>query len=301
MRYRSLVVGGVAGALGLGAIGLGYARFVEPRRLQVKRYRLSVPDLPAGLEGVTIAHLTDFHVGMRGTQAATLRRAVTWATGQRPDLTLLTGDFTHDGVWRRGADLFAGLAEVSRVYAVLGNHDHLASDAASAEIVRRLESQGVVVLSNAHAEVAVRGGRMLLVGVDDPHLDKDNLGLAMRGVAGERERERPAILLGHVPDIVEQAAPGRFALTVAGHTHGGQMRFSPWKRFTPLEVPMVVGDLDSGYPRGTHVVDGNPLLVSNGLGVSGVPLRFLAPPQVAIVTVARGEEAGIEDASDDAR
>lgn len=291
---RRLVWGGAA----LGAVGgaaLGYARFVEPRRLQVVRYRLTVPDLPPGLEGTTIAHLTDFHVGMRGTQGATLRRAVAWATARRPDLTVLTGDFTHDGLWRRRAGLFAGLARVSSVFAVLGNHDHLASEAATREIVRRLEAQGVRVLGNAHAEVAARTGRLLLVGVDDPHLDKDDLGAAMRGISASREPDRPAILLGHVPDIVERAAPGRFALTVAGHTHGGQLRFSPWKRFTPLEVPMVVGDLDSAYARGTHVVNGNPLLVSNGLGVSGVPLRFLAPPQVGLVTMVRGDEAGIEE------
>ena len=67
MRYRLRLVGGLSGAMGLGIVGLGYARFVEPRRLQVKRYRLSVPELPPGLEGTTIAHLTDFHVGMRGT------------------------------------------------------------------------------------------------------------------------------------------------------------------------------------------------------------------------------------------
>jgi len=166
--------------------------------------------------------------------------------------------------------------------------------------VRRLESQGVTVLSNANAELTVRGGRILLIGVDDPHLDKDNLGRAMRGVSGIREADRPAMLLGHVPDIVEQAPPGRFALTVAGHTHGGQLRFSPWKRFTPLEVPMIVGGLDSEYPRGTHVVRGNPLLVSNGLGVSGVPFRFLAPPQVAIVELHRGAVAGIEEVTESA-
>ena len=67
MRYHSLLIRGLSGALCLGVLTVGYARFVEPRRLQVKRYRLRVPDLPAGMEGTTIAHLTDFHVGMRGT------------------------------------------------------------------------------------------------------------------------------------------------------------------------------------------------------------------------------------------
>lgn len=289
---------GLSSLAGLSLGALAYARFIEPRRLQVKRYRLMVPELPTELDGMTIAHLTDFHVGMRGTQAATLGRAVRWATNQHPDITVLTGDFTHDGVWRRGADIFSGLTAVSRVFAVLGNHDHQANEAATREIARRLEGQGMRVLSNANETVAIRGGDVVVVGVDDPHLDKDNLGKAMRGISGDREPGRPAVLLGHVPDIVDQAAPGRFALTVAGHTHGGQLRFSPWKRTTPLDVPMKVGELDSDYARGTHMVNGNPLLVSNGLGVSGAPLRFMAPPQVALIELRRRDVAGIDEIED---
>jgi len=298
MGHRRRVVAGLASLVGLSMGALRYDRFIEPRRLQVKRYRLMVPELPSKLDGTTIAHLTDFHVGMRGTQDATLRRAVRWATRQHADITVLTGDFTHDGVWRQGADLFSGLTAVSHVFAVLGNHDHLASEAATGEIVRRLEGQGMRVLSNANETVAVGGGEVVVVGVDDPHLDKDNLGKAMRGISGDREPGRPAMLLGHVPDIVDQAAPGRFELTVAGHTHGGQLRFSPWKRTTPLDVPVKVGELDSDYARGTHMVNGNPLLVSNGLGVAGMPLRFMAPPQVALIELRMGNDARIDEIDD---
>ncbi len=293
------VVVAAASALALGAVAGSYAYAIEPRRLQVVRYRLGIAGLPHALNGVRIAHLTDFHVGMEGTRRSTLRRAVDRVCREGVDLSALTGDFTHEGVWNPDADLFRPLTKVCPTFAVLGNHDHLANEVATQGIVHRLRDQGVQVLRNQHADVPVRQGtgRILIVAVDDPRLGYDNLGRAMAGTPPAAEQDRPAILLGHVPDIVEQAPPGRFALTLAGHTHGGQLRFSPLKRFTPLEVPMIVGDLDSHYPRGTHVVRGNPLFVNNGLGVSGVPFRFMAPPQVAVFTLVPGvdEEKDIDD------
>jgi hypothetical protein len=282
----------VAGAAGLGVAGLVYARLIEPRRLQTVRYRLGIDDLPDALVGLRIAHLTDFHVGMEGTSLKTLRRAIGRAIAERPDLVALTGDFTHDGVWERDADLFATLSRVAPTVAVLGNHDYDAGERQAERTIGELRAQGVHVLRNTHAVVPVRdgAGELLIVAVDDPHRDRDDLATAMAGVSLSREPERPALLLGHVPDIVNQAPPGRFALTLAGHTHGGQLRFSPFKRFTPLELPMIAGDLDSKFPRGTHVVNANPLFVNNGLGVSGVPFRFLAPPQMAVFTLARGTD-----------
>ena len=296
-RARRWIGGGLLGGLLLGGATAGYAYAIEPRRLQVARFCLAVPGLPPELEGLRLAHLTDFHVGMAGTRRSTLRRAVAAALADRPDLVALTGDFTHDGRWRRGATLFTDLAAAAPTFAVLGNHDHLASRGATDRIVGALTAQGVRVLANEHFAVPVRdgAGEVLVVGVDDPHLGFDDLPDALAG-ADDRPSV-PAILLGHVPDIVEKAPPGRFALTLAGHTHGGQIRLSPLKRFTWLELPMIAGDLDSHYPRGAHLVNGNPLYVSNGLGVSGVPFRFLAPPQIALFafTGAVDEEKGEDE------
>ena len=144
----------------------------------------------------------------------------------------------------------------------------------------------------------VRGGRgeVVVVAVDDPSQGRDDLPTAMIGLPPEAERRRPTLLLGHAPDVVDRAPPGRFALTLAGHTHGGQLRSSPFKRRTPLDVSMAAGGLDSAYARGTLVVNGNPLFVNSGLGLSGVPFRFLAPPQVARFTLTRHLS---EDASED--
>lgn len=285
MRRRLLAMGGGLTAVVLALLGYAYA--IEPRRLQAQRYRIGVPDLPPSLEGVTIAHLTDFHVGMAGTRRSTLSRAVAMAVGWRPDVIALTGDFVHRGRWLPKAGIFDYLAETAPTFAVLGNHDHADTPMATERIVAALREQGVRVLRNEHAVVSVRDGQaaLVLVAVDDPSQGRDDLSAALDGLPRSADPHRPTILLGHAPDIVDRAPPRRFALTLAGHTHGGQLRSSPFKRRTPLDVSMIAGGLDSRYARGTLVVNGNPLFVNAGLGVSGVPFRFLSPPQIAHFTL----------------
>ncbi len=288
----------IAAAAGvLASATLAYARWIEPRRLQAVVFSLGVPGLPPALEGTRIAHLTDFHAGTAGTHLPTLRRAVAVARGWRPDLVALTGDFADDGRWRRDLHLFEGLAAEAPTVAVLGNHDRMASPAATERIVAGLRAQGVDVLRNEHRLVRVPGGVLEVVAVDDPSTDRDDAAAALAGLPRDPDPSRPAILLGHAPDVVDRAPAGRFALALAGHTHGGQIRSSPFRRTTPLDLSMAVGGLDSRYARDVHYVHGIPLFVSNGLGQSGVPFRFLAPPQVAlfVLTATLDEDKPADD------
>lgn len=298
---RRTLTGGIAGVVVLAALMLGYARFVEPRRLRVRSFRVGVADLPTAFAGLKVAHLTDFHVGMIGTHRATLRRAIRLAVDWEPDLVALTGDFVHRGQWEPEAALFADLAAAAPCYGVLGNHDLVSSPEAANRIATALRAQGVDVLRNEHRFLRVENGsRLVVVAVEDPSLGRDDISAAMTGLTAERDPNEPAILLGHAPEIGDRAPAGRFALVLTGHTHGGQLRFSPFKRRTPLELPMIAGGLDSPYARGSHVVRGNPLYVNAGLGVSGIPFRFLSPPEVAFFTL----EPGIDeerDAGDDGR
>ena len=291
----------VAAAMGLAIALYGYARFIEPRRLQKRHFRVGVPTLPGTLEGVRIAQLTDFHIGATGTQQSIIRRAIETARGWKPDIVALTGDFMHDGQWQDDGDLFSGLAAEIPTIAVLGNHDRRADAAATEEIVARLRDQGVHVLWNEHRtfNVGDQGGELVLVSVDDPSTGHDDLASAMAGLPHHREPERPVVLLAHAPEIVDQAPADRFALVLAGHTHGGQVRISPFKRRTVLEGGRFTDGVDSPYPRGIRIINGNPLFVNNGLGVSDIPLRFLAPPQVALFTLERGinEDAPADDAA----
>lgn len=291
---RWLIGGGLCVAL-VGVLAAIYARWIEPRRVQAVRWRIGVADLPEALNGVRIAHLTDFHVGMDGTNLTTLRRAVALAAAWQPDLVALTGDFVDQGKWEDGANLFEPLTEIAPTFAVLGNHDRKMSESEVERIVQALRDQGVEVLRNEYREVSVgtAGGQLIVVAVDDPVTGADDVPAAIAGLP-PADPSRPAILLVHAPDAIEQLPAGRFAVTLAGHTHGGQMRTSPFSWWTPLEVAMSAGGLDSRYPRGGHVVNGNPLIVNNGLGVSGVPFRFLAPPQIGLLRL----RPGIDDERD---
>ncbi len=266
---------------------LAYGAVIEPRRLRAVAYTLLVPDLPPSLVGLRLAHLTDFHVGMRGTPPTVLRRAISQALAWRPDLALLTGDFVHNSRWLAEADLFRGLAETIPTFAVLGNHDSLGARHDTEQIVAALEDTGVRVLRNRSTTVEFGDrGEVVLVGVDDPSLRRDDLAQAMDGLPTERDQTRPTILLAHAPEIADRAPERRFALIVCGHTHGGQLRLSPVQHRTFLDFGMMAGGLVSPYARGAWLVRGNPLFVNSGLGLSGLPFRFLSPPEVALFTLA---------------
>ena len=268
------------------SVGLAYSTIVEPRRLRAVAYTLLVPNLPPTLAGLRIAHLTDFHVGMRGTPPSVLARAVARAVAWRPDLALLTGDFVHRGRWLPEADLFRGLAAEAPTYAVLGNHDSWGTSHEMDRIAAALEDSGVTILRNRATTVRLRDrGEIVLVGVEDPSLQRDDLERAMVGLPAAPEPCRPTILLAHAPEIADRAPEGRFALIVSGHTHGGQLRFSPVQHRTFLDIGMIAGGLVSPYARGAWLVRGNPLYVNSGLGLSGLPLRFLAPPEVVLFTL----------------
>ena len=292
-RLRGLTKAGrVLPAAGVAACAMFvYAAFLEPRRLRAVAYTLLVPDLPPPLAGLRVAHLTDFHVGMRGTPPSVLRRAVSQAMAWRPDLALLTGDFVHGGRWLAEADLFRGLAETTPTFAVLGNHDGWGARRETEQIAAALEDSGVTVLRNRWRTVEIGDrGEVVLVGVDDPSLQRDDLALAMDGLPTNADPSRPTILLAHAPEIADRAPERRFALIVCGHTHGGQLRLSPVQHRTFLDFGMMAGGLVSPYARGAWVVRGNPLFVNSGLGLSGLPFRFLSPPEVALFTLASPPE-----------
>lgn len=264
--------------------------------MQAVRYDVGVEGLPAGLDGFRIAHLTDFHLGGGGDNGNALRRSIDVVMAAEPDLIVFTGDVAHKGYWVGGDDLLSRLPATAPSIAILGNHDWRHDESGAKEITERLRALGFQVLSNQSTTVERRNGegKLLVVGVGDSYTGHADLGAAMSKVEAAGDEGLPGILLTHVPDVVDDAPAGRFALTLAGHTHGGQVRFSPFKRDTPLDFPMHIADLNSEYVRGTHVVQENPLFVGNGTGSSGKPFRFLAPPQAAIFTLKNGTDASLD-------
>jgi predicted MPP superfamily phosphohydrolase len=270
---------GSAAVVSAGAGALAYARWAEPRWLMLRTWELALPQLPSAWDGFRIAQLSDFHVGGPGMSLPTLREAVRRTAALRPDLIVLTGDFMDRGRWRlEGEGLFEPLARAAPTYAVLGNHDFLSGDDNAAVVAEGLRRQGVTVLRNESALAGPAASRQVIVGVDDwasGHADM------LRSVEGKPEGMAPFLLLCHEPDIVDTLPRGWFQLVLAGHTHGAQIRLSPFRRLSWLEFG--ISEIHSRYPRGFFRVNDTVLYVNQGLGMSELPLRFGARPEVTLL------------------
>ena len=275
LRRGALAIGG------LGAAFLGYAGGIERRWLEVTQHRVEMADIPPEWDGVRIVQLTDLHLGIAGAPYPMLERAVAAAVAQQPDLIVLTGDYSHDGIpWP--LDFLAPLAQTAPTIGVLGNHDYLQRTIGADLIAKELARQGVAVLRNDLTAFVHNGVAGVVVGFED---DVEGPGADVKGVVARMQGKSPSLVLVHEPDVIDRF-PDRWAsLTLSGHTHGAQIRLSPIRTVDWIDWP--VTEMQSDYPRGWFTVRGNRLYVSHGLGVSRWPLRFCARPELACFTLTR--------------
>ncbi|MCC6222701.1 MAG: metallophosphoesterase [Thermoleophilia bacterium] len=272
---------GRALAAALGA-GLGWGLY-ESQWVELRRLELELPGLPGPLDGLTILHLSDFHLGTPSLGRRAVAKALAWGAAREPDLVAITGDLVSGpGGERVLVDGLRALGPRHGAYAVLGNHDvAVTRDPFSAGFeLADLAAAGAVLLRDEAVTVEVAGARIQLVGVEP--------------LAYAAGRSRPSdladpgadlrILLCHFPEIVEGLPPGSFQLVLAGHLHGGQICL-------PYPGGKVrLAHLASRYPEGVFRVGGTTLVVSRGLGTTFVPLRFCARPEAAEL-VLRGARA----------
>ena len=244
---------------------------------------MRIPDLPPAWEGMRIVHLTDFQLGMWLQSRSLTPRALRTAARLRPDAVFLTGDFMHRGRWSRSGDLFASLARQAPTFAVLGNHDHLTPAPNADAIAEGLRAQGVTVLNNAHLPFRWREESWEIVGVDDFATEHTDL---LRAVEGITPGTKLLALLTHVPDVAAFIPEGWFPLVVAGHTHGGQVRLPLRHHLASLHLPGQ--GRETRYVRGWYAVKDVLLYVNRGLGLSMLPLRFAAPPEVTLFVLTGG-------------
>jgi len=279
-RRRLLRAAG-AGA-GLAVLGPGlYGVVVEPSRLCIRRYRIAIEDLPPGLDGLRIVHLSDTHHGPY-VPLAHIQRAVAASNQLRPDLVLLTGDYVHFSprAIPRGVGVFAGLKAPWGCFAVLGNHDHWEGEAACR---RRFAQIKVPVLENTcvfltpwGVEPEPRAHSLCLGGVGDLTDGDARPRAALAGVPAST----PRLLLSHNPDLAELLPAGlRVDLMLAGHTHGGQLALP---HSGPFWVPSNYG---SKYAGGLCQGPRCPVLVSRGVGMSVLPVRLGVPPEISLITL----------------
>lgn len=277
-------------ALGLGALALGglgaafvaYAGGIERRWLDVTHYTVVMPGMPPEWEGVRVVHLTDLHLGIGGAPYPMLDRAVRAAIDLKPDLICLTGDYFHRGIPDSLAFL-APLAKAAPVIAVLGNHDYMQRRIGATMVAQELARQGITVLRNDMTAFVHGGVAGVVVGFED---DVRGPGADVDGIVRRMAGRRPSIALVHEPDVIARFPDHWASLTLAGHTHGAQVRLSPIRTVDWTSWPIT--EMQSDYPRGWFCVRGNRLYVSRGLGVSRWPLRFAARPELPCFTLTTG-------------
>jgi uncharacterized protein len=267
------------------AAAAAWAGWIEPRRLVTTRHTLHLPRWPSRLDGLRLGVLSDLHAGVPHAGRPAIARAVERLNDERPDVVLLLGDFVDATIW--GGRLepgivareLAALTAPLGTFAVLGNHDwRRAGDG----MWRALTEVGIRVLENEAVELE---NGVFVAGLADLRSRRPDLPGALADVAPDA----PVILLAHDPDVFPYV-PERVALTLSGHTHGGQIAIP---RLRSMAIPSRYGER---YARGHIVEHGRHLFVSSGLGTSGLPMRAFVPPEVVVLELVPQQPLEGEDA-----
>ena len=259
----------------MGGVSIFPYLYLERLSVAVRRYLVPVRNLPAAFEGFTILQLTDLHDKEFGTGGEDLIEILSRLSF---DMVALTGDLVvgESPKLTQALDLVAAIGRFSHspVYSVSGNHEWVLQRAQ--EFNGRLGEAGVRVLSNSCAAIERGRDRLWLAGLDDPVTKRDRLDLALRGTDGKS----PRLLLAHSPHPFQQAVKAGVDLMLAGHTHGGQVRF-------PLVGAAFVPSMGyfPRYDYGLYSSETTTMIVNAGLGESMFPVRFNIRPEVVLVTL----------------
>ena len=256
-----------------------FERFADAQPHAVRRLDLAIAGWPRHARSLRIAFLSDFHAGSHTGDVARIAAIVEEAATFRPDLVLYGGDFVNMQMFGGGrlpprtiATILARLDAPLGRFAVLGNHDYTYGPD---EVREALESHGIAVLDDERRTVRYDGHAIDLIGLPDARRLRRQGEALLAGLSNER----PTIVLTHDPFWFAYVPAGPH-LTLAGHTHGGQV------------VLPFVGALSNAsraplrWSYGLIEEGGRRMYVTSGLGTSGIPLRIGMPPEYVILDIA---------------
>ncbi len=255
--------------------------FIEPFMLETESTALTAEDLPAGIGQLRIVYAADIHKGGLYTDAR-VASLVSHINACNADIVLLGGDYAQDS---DGAiAFFKALPRIHTkygVYAVLGNHDRTIPETNLTTLRAAMQAAGVTPLVNAVSPVRIGVNTIYIAGVDD----MDNGHPDLKGVASQVSTSDYVIFLCHSPAAILDALratdingrQGWFDLGLFGHTHGGQVAL--------IGARLKDDGVPDQYTQGWFRQNRTDMLVSRGVGTSGLPVRLFCPPQIHLITV----------------
>jgi uncharacterized protein len=266
-------------------VAAGYGLLYGRLDVEVVRQRIRLPRLPKAFKGFRIAQLSDIHMGPFAT-ADYIHRCVAITNELKPDLIVLTGDYIawDPGSGRDVVHVLAGLRAPHGVFGCLGNHE---SESETEQFITALfASQGVRVLRQERKTIQSGGEELNLIGIDDPRGESEaewqrdiyrrlHQGLVMPGTVN--------LLLAHDPSVFmfDRAADLGVDLTLAGHTHGGQLSLNF------IDRSLNLSQLLYRYTSGWYEKRGAQLYVNRGIGITGFPIRLGARPEISVFELFR--------------
>jgi len=262
--------------LTLGLTGIALSQL---NQFRVRHLVVPIRDLPRDLDGTTIAHVSDMHVG-RFTSGRVLREMVRVVNEFHADLVLLTGDLINDALTTldEGIDLVRALDPRLGLYLIEGNHDLIEN---ASEFERRVKASGIPFLLDESAIASVHGVPVQLLGLSWTRRHGANhdeaISRSVRALLQQRRPDAFPILLAHHPHAFDAAAEAGMPLTLSGHTHGGQLMLNERLGFGPALFR---------YWSGLYTRGESKLIVSNGVG-NWFPVRANAPAELIHLTLRR--------------
>lgn len=297
-RYAAALAGGlpfVAATYGFAAGRLRYS---------VERVDVPIANLPSELDGLRIAQLSDIHIGDY-MPPAEIARAVAMANELQPDLSVVTGDFVSS----EGDPLETCIMELSKLRAPLGvwgcNGNHEIYAGVEDEAERLFQKHGMKLLRAGSEVIETNGARFNLIGVDyqrDHMVSGERRGPMLAEIEHLVRRDMPNVLLSHNPNSFPRAAELGIELSLAGHTHGGQIKveivdhnITPARLISPFVAGLYSLPMNGQSPGNSHDADRvaangvskAALYVNRGLGTFGFPVRLGVPPEITLLTLRR--------------